>query len=329
MDPLGMSVVHLAVSSGGALAYVPGYPRPIDRSLLWVDRQGRARPVTETRRSYLETALSPNARRLVVSREESTATNLWLFDLERETWTRLTSGKNDRNPVWSPDGMRLAFATNREGAFNVYRIPVDGSGVPERLTTGQTYEYPTSWSPDGRLLAFTRQDPGTGQDIWVLPLAGERKPWPLLATPAFESSAVFSPDGLWIAYQSNESGRVEVYARRYPGPGPRYQVSSDGGRQPRWSSDGREIVYRSVADSPKLMSVTVELGSTLHAGPPKPLFDDSFGRGLSSSKSYDVSPDGQRFLMIERPEEAPAPNRIVVIPDFAEELEARFREAGQ
>jgi len=322
MDSLGgMAIAHLEVAAAGGLAYIPGYPRPLDRSLLWVDRQGRAQPVLQDRLPYLETALSPDGRRLAVRRQEGSATTLWLFDLANGTWTRLTSGKNDNTPVWSPDGKRLAFASS----FNLYWMRADGSSPPERLTRSDQNQAPSAWSPDGRVLVFMAQETDGGvMDLWTLTLEGVRKPKPLLVTPTNKYSAVFSPDGHWIAYASDESARWEVYVQPFPGMVRKYQVSHGGGVEPRWSRDGREIFWRGGG---KVMSVDVALEPTFRVGAPKALFDDSFGRFDLEYQNYDVSPDGKRFLMIEQPEDVSPPNRIVVIPDFGSELKAKMHSA--
>lgn len=147
-----------------------------------------------------------------------TTTDLWLYDLVRQTWTRLTSEKDNTAPVWSPDGRRVAFSSNRAGDFGLYGLSAEG-GEAERLTIGSSWwELSQAWSPDGRALAFSQQHGVTGHDLWVLPLEGERRPKPFLITRFAETGAVFSPDGRYLAYHSDESGRMDVYVRP-SGPG--------------------------------------------------------------------------------------------------------------
>ncbi len=176
-----------------------------------------------------------------------------------------------------------------------------------------------SWSPDGRVLAFWKGGgDATGNDIWMLPMEGERKPEPFLETPFNELSAAFSPDGRWIAYHSDESGRHEVYARAYPGPGGKWQISTHGGLHAVWSPDGHEIFYRT--DDKKVMVVPLQLTPELSAGKPKMLFEDRFAWWGFTDRNYDITPDGQRFVMVEDAEEESAPTEIVVVLKWFEEL---------
>ena len=323
MDPFGFVSAQFDVSPSGALAYVPGYPRVLDRSLLWVDRAGHATPVTPERRGYCEATLSPDGGAVAVLREEASALSAWSLDLRSQTWTLLVRGVETRGLVWSPDGTRVAH----EGPDGLAMVRRDGSGGAEQITREDVLEMPTSWSADGRFVAFVAQYPETDADIWIAPLAGDRRPWAYLATSAQESGGAFSPDGRWLAYASTESGRSEVYVRSFPRPGPKRQVSFDGGMQPKWTRGGREIVYRSLGPAPKMMAVPVELGAVLRAGTPRPLFADAYRNWVAEMPGYDVSRDGERFLMIEEPPSAAPPTQIVVIPRFLDELKAKLRGA--
>jgi len=311
----GMASAHFDVSSTGSLAYIPGYPRPSKRSLVWVDRQGTAEPATQQRRAYWGPRLSPDGTRLAVNIESSAAkSDVWVVELLHEGWTRLTFQEANHLPRWSPDGRRLVFASNREGPYNLFWVPADGSAPPERLTSSPDWQFPASWSPDGRHLAF-QQNSESSNDIWVLELDGDHGSRPYLATPFHERNAEFSPDGRWLAYHSNESGRYEVYVRPFPGPGQKWPISRGGGREPVWSRDGRELFYRS---GDQMMVAAVQTEPTFRTGPPRVLFERLFV--LGGSPGYDVSPDGQRFLMIQEAEEQPERLQIVVIPDWFEEL---------
>ena len=169
--------------------------------------------------------------------------DLWVFDLDRGSRSRITFGGNNRYyPVWTPEGDRLAFS-NISTTITLQIAPSDGSEQPVTLLEREGQQYPTSWSRDGGLLAFLESHPETLRDLWVLPVGGD--PEPFLVTPFEEGAPMFSPDGRWMAYVSDESGQTEVYVRPYPGPGPRFTVSTTGGREPLWSRDGSELFYRS------------------------------------------------------------------------------------
>jgi Tol biopolymer transport system component len=172
----------------------------------------------------------------------------------QDTLTRLTFGGDDNlYSAWAPDGKKVAFSSNREGPISIFWQPSDGSGSVERLTTGENTDYPSSFSPDGQLLVFTDANPSTGFDIWILRL-NDRKTQPFIQASYNQGGARFSPDGHWLAYISDESGRYEVYVQPYPGPGGKYQISTEGGTEPVWNRNGKELFYRS---GDKMMTVEV------------------------------------------------------------------------
>jgi dipeptidyl aminopeptidase/acylaminoacyl peptidase len=212
--------------------------------------------------------------------------------------------------VWTPDGNRLTFASTRTGRYNLFSMPADGSGSPERLLISENMQFPNSWSPDGRLLAFTEIHPDTGADIWVLSMEDESTPRPFLVTRFNEGNAKFSPDGGCLAYQSDESGQAEVYLQPYPGPGGKRQISSGGGYGPLWAPDGRTLFYH--ADD-KMMAVPVGPPPEVTVGKPRLLFE----RNDLAAVDHDLSPDGQRFLMIQEEKDS-GPKHINV---WFEELE--------
>ncbi|HSP07180.1 MAG TPA: hypothetical protein VLR94_08385, partial [Acidobacteriota bacterium] len=185
---------------------------------------------------------------------------------------------------------------------------------------------PDAWSPDGRTLVLSQQLKDTVLDLEALPAEGG-KPGILLATPNIECCSALSPDGRFLAYMSKESGSYEIYVSPFPGPvDKRYRISAEGGFQPLFSRDGRELFYRGLGDRPKLMSVSIESRGAFQAGTPRPLFDDTFAyQSPISSAQYDISPDGRRFLFLEEPPAAPGPTRLVLIPDWASELRAKLR----
>ena len=204
-------------------------------------------------------------------------------------------------------------------------MSADGSGAPERLTPGEIYQWPGSWSPDGQLLAFSRSGPTTGSDIWVLNLKGERKPQPFLQTPANESGGMFSPDGRWLAYESDESARWEVYVQPFPGPGGKVQISTEGGVEPVWARNGRELFYR---NGDKMMVAAVETKPTFAAAKPKLLFERHYEASTPPVlANYDVSLDGQRFLMIKAGEQESSATQLHVVLNWSDEL-SRLAPAG-
>jgi serine/threonine-protein kinase len=310
----GSGAAHFDFSRGGTAMYVMPHQRPGEAALQWVDRKGAAAPVTSTRRAFRDPQLSPDGRRLAVHVQEPKGNDLWLLDIARQAWTRLTFAKDNTVPVWSPDGARIAFTSNRNGHYNLYLIAADGGGV-ERLTTSVSWQFPSSWSPDGRVLLFDGSNPDTDWDIWEVPVDGDRRPRPLVATPLKEAEASLSPDSRWLAYTSDESGRSEVYVRAHGGSDRRWTISTEGGSEPLWSHMGREIVYR---NGTKILAVPVATTPTFKAGVPAVLFD----RG-KRVLGYDVTPDGQRFVIAEDAETEPERLQIVFIPDWFEELKAK------
>ena len=292
-----------AFSPTGTLVYLSGTASSSAYSLVRADRSGQATPLSDDKRFYGEPRLSPDGRRVALRVGEAASWDIWVYEIERGTMSRLTfQGSFNDRPTWTPDGQRIAFRSDRDGgAPNIYWKRADGAGAAERLTTNKNRQSPTSFSPDGKRLAFYEESPETGFDLWVLPLEGERKPELFLATPALEVCAEFSPDSRWIAYQSNESGRMEIYVRPYPGPGGKWQVSTNGGRFPRWMKKGRELIYREGANRWMAVPITAA-GDTFRAGKPQLLFEGNFV-DLGFGSNYDVSRDGRQFILFQRAEE--------------------------
>jgi Tol biopolymer transport system component len=308
---------QFASSSRGTLVYGQlGAP-----SLVWVDRKGTARPVGAPRRAYGSPRLSPmDPRRLAVEIAGDRGYDIWSYDLDRGTSTPLTF-EGGIGPTWTPDGRWVTFSSRRRasGVGNLYRVAADGSGQPERLTTSEFLHVGSSWSPDSQFLAFDERQPPNA-DIWVLPFRGERKPWPFLHTPFREYAPTFSPDGRWLAYVSYESGRSEINVRPFPGPGGRWQISTEGGGEPVWARNGRELFYR---NGGKMMVVDITTQPGFSAGAPRLLFDGPYVRG-THMPNYDVTRDGQRFLMMEMP-----PAQINVVLNWFEELKRRAGAGGR
>ena len=233
----------------------------------------------------------------------------------RDTLTRLTfEGNANVDPLWTPDGRKIVFKGNQSRLF---WQPADGSGPAEDLTKRELYSnnVPGSFSPDGQVLVFMGNNPTF--DLYTLPLR-DGNPQPFLATPSNETAPRFSPDGHFIAYASDESGRFEIYVRPYPGPGGKWQISTEGGTEPVWNPQGRELFYRS---GNKMMAVDVATQLTFSAGKPKMLFEGRYVPTPRSFPDYDVSPDGQRFLMLKANEQAST--QINVVLNWFEELKQK------
>jgi Tol biopolymer transport system component len=258
----------------------------------------------------------PDGRRVAVSRSVNGNTDIWLLELGRGILSRFTfDAALDSYPIWSPDGSRIVFQSNRKGNADLYQKPVNSAGSEEPLLANPQSKLPWDWSADGRFLLHRSIDPRSGYDLWVLPMDGDRKPFPVVQTDFDERDGQFSPDGKWIAYQSNESGRFEIYVQPFPGLGAKAQISTNGGAQVRWRSDGRELFY--VALDERLMAVPVRTtsdGKTIDAVAPVPLFATRVGGAVQGFQrpQYMVSPDGQRFLMSTVTEEAVPPITVIL-----------------
>ena len=307
------------LSNTGVLVYVSGGVLGAQRRFVWVDRNGAEQSLAAPANTYESPRLSPDGQRIAVATEGQ----IWLYSLSRETLTRFTfEGNINSRPVWTPDGKRIAFYSNKEGALNIFWQLADGSGGLDRLTTSEFTSVPGSWSPDGQTLSFHDANSKTGNDIWMLQLS-DRKAQPFLRTQFNEANPRFSPDGRWIAYISDESGRSEVYVQPYPGPGGKWQVSRDGGTEPVWNRNGRELFYRS---GNKLMAVEITTQPNFELGNPRMLFEGPYALAAVPVSNYDVSPDGQRFLMLkpsEQEQAQSAPTQINVVTNWFEELKRR------
>jgi serine/threonine-protein kinase len=313
MIDLISGVAQLSVSAQGTIAYIPGHPVLAENSLVSVDRNGVARELAKDRRPYEDLSLSPDGTRVAMTIMGPTW-NVWVFDLARGTLTRLTFEGDNRDPEWTPDGKRIVYTSFRDGRYGLYWRPPDGSGTEELLTRWEHWVVAWSFSPDGEFLAFYELDPTTRAAMWLLPLRGDRKAQLFLRTGSVESFPMFSRDGHWIAYESDETGRSEVYVRPFPGPGGKWQVSTDGGEKPVWARNGRELFYR---NGNKMMAAPVETKPAFKAGTPRVLFEKPYWQ---AGHDYDVTPDGQHFIMIKRSEQQEAPVQVNVVVNWFEEL---------
>ena len=306
-----------AVSDTGTLVYRGG--AGAKTSLVWFDQSGRPQAAFGEPGQYSAPAVSPDQMRVAVARGLPPNRDIWIVDLGRGTTTRLTfDAADDFNPVWSPDGTSIAFTSNRTGQPKLYLKPADGSGEERQLTDMPGSA--TSWSRDGRFLLFTSNAPKTGGDLWVLPdprlSSGTSKPFAVLATQFNELNGQFSPDGRWIAYSSNESSTSDVYVRAFSpngnasAAGGKWLVSSGGiSVLPRWSTDGRQLVYVSAATF-GLNAVDVDTRAGFQSGTPKRLFT---APPPLLNVGWNLAPDGKRFLFVTTPDgDRSAPFTVVV-----------------
>jgi dipeptidyl aminopeptidase/acylaminoacyl peptidase len=314
-----VGAAHFSISATGSLVYVPGSTQPDQRKLVWVSRTGVAQPLTAPLRAMANPAprLAPDGGRLAVGGGSGGGTQSWLYDIGRERLTPFMSGPSTSNfLIWTPDGKRIAFNSNRQGPLNLFWQMADGSGGLEQLARSANPQYPLSFSPDGQLLAFAEVSPTTSYDIWILDLR-DRKARSFLQTSSIEAAPRFSPDGRWLAYVSNESGRYDVWVQAYPGPGGKSLISTEGGNEPAWNPNGRELFYR---NGDKMMAVDVTTELTFSAGKPRLLFERHYLPAASTIPAYDVSHDGQRFLMVEDGEPETPITQINIVLNWAEEL---------
>jgi len=320
MTPKSWSA-QFAVSPEGSLAYIPVKARSAELRPVWVDRQGHVELLKgATPRGYLNVRISPNGKQAAFTIQDGDNQDVWIYDLMRHTLNPLTSDGFSELPFWVLDGKFLLFGSYQIGRPQLFRQSVTGSGSAELLATlEQPAGAMTSCSPDGKEFLFARADPKhprLDQDVWVVQLKQnqEYSQRSYIQREINQREAVWSPNGQWVAYSSDESGRWEIYVEPYPGPGPKVPVSTEGGQQPMWSRDEKELFYR---NGNKMMAVAVETESQFRVTGPIELFE---GRYLSTAslQNYDVAPDG-RFLMIREPRES-APLGVNVVLNWFDEL---------
>jgi Tol biopolymer transport system component len=318
--PTGAWYAAFSVSETGTLVYREG-TGTAQTQLVWIDRTGRAITSVGASGPYSHVELSPDDRRVAVDRRDERAaqTDIWLLDVSTGTPTRFTfSPGRFRFPRWAPDGARLVFADGGQRP-GLSQKPASGAGAEERLydSTDQAGTFPGDWSPDGQSIVFRQLPPGTQGGLWLLSLSGQRQARPVPQTDMRGTNGRFSPDGRWLAYQSTESGRDEVYVQPLPSTGAKWLISRNGGVRPRWRRDGKELFY--VTAEGKLAAVPIVAGETFQAGDPSELFDVSFSSGTANAYPYAVSADGQRFLVIT-PEETASSAAISVVLNWAAAL---------
>jgi serine/threonine protein kinase len=307
------SIAAFSVSNNGILAYGVGAGSGALQQMTWFDRQGKQIEAVGRPENYRGIDLAPDGKRVAAHRHDGNGGDIWVTDLSRSTTSRLTFDASQENsaPIWSPDGTRIVFASFRNGKSGLYQKLANNAGTEERLIESETTIVPTSWSPDGRSIVYQVVEGKTASDLWVLPLSGDRKPAALLHTPFSESFGQISPDGKWLAYQSTETGRIEVYVQPFPSGAGKWQISTNGGMLPRWRRDGRELFYPTQPSGGKMMAVDIKSSaSTFEAGSPKELFDlpspfvithSGIRPGAGPYYVYAVSANGQHFLIQHPP----------------------------
>ena len=309
--PRGLLRGVFSVSATGFLVYRTGGPIAGDQ-LAWFDRSGKQVAKLGAPGLFSNVHLSPDGKSASVATLDPATHNrdVWLYDVARGFRTRFTSDPaEERESIWSPDGRMIVFMSNRRGHFDLFEKPSGGGGDADLLLASDVDKYPSSFSPDGKsLLYWTQGDPKTASHLWVLPMTGERKPYPFAQTLFRECCGKFAPNGRWIAYASDESEREEIYVAPFPGPGAKRRISTAGGSWPSWSRDGKEIFY--LAMDKRLMSAEVNVvGGVLQVGAIRPLFGPLVCGGGSC---FDVSADGRQFLVRAEPEQTTAESLTLV-----------------
>jgi len=304
------------VSPSGTLAFVSSGRRPPHHALVWVDRTGGEAPIVgASGGTYAQPRLSPDGKRVAVVVRGDDQHDIWMFDLGRNIWNRFTTEGNSEFPLWTANGERLAYNSDRSNTVTIDWKRSDGSGAPETIVGGTFARraFPFSWSPEG-LLAFVAVRPA--QDIFTVRPGSGVEPAVFLATSFVEGAPMFSPDGHAIAYVSAETNRNEIHLRAFPGPGEKHVVSTAGGNEPLWSPTGRELFYR-VGDA--VMAVDVTTSPSLKVGTPHRLFEKRYEPSISLYANYSTI-DGQRFVMIKRMDPEDPAARINLVVNWFDQL---------
>jgi Tol biopolymer transport system component len=304
----GAGLAHFALSDTGSLVYLHGDPYGGTRTLVWVDGRGIVEPIPAPARSYISPRISPDGRHVALIVRDPQV-DVWRYDLARATLARLTfNARLEEAPIWSPDGKSITYTTAGQAPWQILRRAFDGSGVEELLFEHPHHQHAGSWTPDGKSLLFELM-PESGSDIMSASLDDRRTTRPFVQSSFRELAPVLSPDGRWVAYESNESGRVEVYVQAYFEHGGKWQVSSNGGRDPRWTHGGRELVYRS---DDRIVALTVETTRTFQVTDQRLLFEKR-DHTLTLEGGWDVSPDGQRVLILRTDTDKETPKLDMVL----------------
>ena len=331
-------VAHFAISETGSLAFVPGAGTGSTgpNVLAFVDREGKVQPIGLPPQPYVHPRVSPDGRQLAVSIDDAKDASVWVYDLRApgSSLRRLTFGGRNQFPIWTPDSRYITFESDRDGDAAIFRQLADGSGAAERLTKpepGVQHE-PESWSPDGKTLSFNNVS-GTNQGVWTVRMDGDRKPTVFADSVenTVEKHSVFSPDGRWMAYMAAPLSTIavstEVFVQPFPLSGAKYQVSTGGGRTPRWSPDGKQLFYHEPATN-RLFVVDVRTEPSFSFGRPTALPIEGTTHPLAQ-RNFDITPDGRQLLVVLPASVASSDGRrtsqqINVVLNWFEELKARL-----
>lgn len=310
VDPAGGA--KAALSQSGALMYLRG--RVEEQPVLVNPVSGVSTPLLGELHVYATPRFSPDGNRVAITVVNPRSSDIWIYDIRRNTFTRLTAEGNNERPEWTPDGTRVLFRSERTGKPAIWWQPADGSGPAELLYAPPYEPFEAIMSPDAKWLIF-RTAPASvySRDILAVPLEGERKILPLVVSPASDQMPRLSPDGKWLAYQSNEATRFEVYVRPFPGNGARVQVSADGGTEPMWNRQGTVLYYRDPLG--QITEVNVTTGANFSIGQRRLVVTGDY-LTESSHANYDVAPDG-RLLLLKR---AGDPSQAIVVHNWVREL---------
>jgi eukaryotic-like serine/threonine-protein kinase len=322
-------------SSDGTFAYVPGGNSESRRALIsWMDREGHIQPLRSLPGRYRTPTFSPDGRRLAVEIYDTQEQDVWVYDWERDTMSRVTSEAGSQvGAAWSPDGGRIAYASRATDSdpFNIHWRRSDGTGDVQRLTVSEHDQAAASWHPSGRMLAFVEEHAETSWDIMILPIEKDEtsgwtpgQPFPFLNSPFPEGQAAFSPDGRWLAYTSFESGTGEVYVQAFPGSGRKHQISSGGGMFPTWSLSGNELFYVTL-DHRMMVSTYAVLGDSFQAGKSRLFAQEPLAQLTVfgyPSRSFTLHRDGKRVAILKASEPQPEakPTHVILVFNFFDEL---------
>jgi eukaryotic-like serine/threonine-protein kinase len=317
----GSGSAQYDISRDGTLIYVNGGKQATENSLVLAEHDAKPQPFAVKPNLYESPRFSPDGKLLALTLRLPDP-DIWIYDLERGALRRMTFAPGvDELPVWSPDGKRIAYASN--GRQQAFVIPVDGSGQEESLFKNEGHFHLQSWSPDGKLIAYERLGSSGQYEIWMLPMEGDRKPYPYLVSQFRVNQPAFSVDGSWLAYTSNESGRGEVYVQKFPGPGEKVQVSTDGGSNPVWSRDGKQLVFENAGT----LWATEILVSPFRVGKSRVLYQGDIWND-AAGPNYTLAPGGKRIVVVERIKDPDGGNLKVVL-NWNQELQSLTSANGK
>ena len=334
--PSSYGAAQLAVSSDGTLVYVPGAAQSQAAAIDWLTRDGKTSPLRAEKADWGNPRFSPDGQKLAIDISDGKQHDIWVYEFARNTLTQLTfDAAEDRDPVWTPDGRRIVFRSDRAkaGVFNMYWVNADGTGQVARLTDSPNIQRPYSWHPSGKFLAFYEIRGVTGPDLMMLPMEGDATrgwtpgtPTVFLNTPANEGAPVFSPDGRFIAYASTESGAgfYDIYVRPFPDPGGKWRISTTGGTYPTWSATTRELLFANYLDPTpsKIMAAPYTIvGDSFHNETPKVWSPSSVQNVSTGNSAFDLHPDGKRIAAAAVVDQGNiVQDKVVFVFNFAEYL---------